>query len=464
MFKFKKIYLTLTASLACAALSVSALAVPETSASDIELGVEETTIAGEEPPVIIGADVTEPVIPDFVPSMDTAPADELISPPYDPNSGDPPPVSHNSGGMFSNYETGTGSIEDIEIYWNNNGYPDYISFICDEGVVSYEVATQITTRYPLWKIGIADISEEKMNEVRSLISSEQHLYFVPCRYNLTQRRQIKAKIEENYPLADVWISPYSENIEVYLDNFSEDEKAAVKEEILAMFGGESNIIDVLEHMPLDGEPEIGAAETVPAVVTAPITVEETAVASNIDVNPPTEAPGGNVMTTEVPQTEAAAASENISDIDGDPNGYSTDSRSDYDIGGELPEKTADAAKEIGEIIEEIGGAAADNPEVSNAVNEIGEVAAMMNTESRRDTADSLWIWVCAAAATVVVIAAAVILGRRHAVKNVGLADGGEISVGGRAAKGEVVKAVKESEIEPGDNTFGEIMEKIEKNK
>ena len=303
MFKFKKIYLILTAFLACAALSVSAFAVPETAAEE---SIYETEIAaaisGEVPPVIIGEDVTDPKFggdpyPGGVADAYDAvlPSDELISPPYDPSSGELPPERNESGEMFSDFEKGTGSIDNILDYWEINGYPEYISFICDQGVTSYDVATQTETVYHLWEIGIADINDEKKEEVRSLISSEQHLYFTDCTYNLTERRQIAETIMSAYPLAIAELSKYSEAIEVAISGYSEDEWDKIEAELLAMFDNNSRLIHVLKMVPTVGIPETfpetGADNigTEIGIATAPVvtagTVEETAIASNIDVVP-----------------------------------------------------------------------------------------------------------------------------------------------------------------------------------
>ena len=104
---------------------------------------------------------------------------------------------------------------------------------------------------------------------------------------------------------------------------------------------------------------------------------------------------------------------------------------------------------------------ANNPEVSGAISEIGAVAAMINNESQRSGEESLWIWICAVAAAAAAITAAVILGRKR-MRTVSLADGGEVSAGGKTTKAEVVKAVAESEAEPSEKVFGEIIERINK--
>ncbi len=101
----------------------------------------------------------------------------------------------------------------------------------------------------------------------------------------------------------------------------------------------------------------------------------------------------------------------------------------------------------------------NNPEVSGAISEIGAVAAMINNESQRSGEESLWIWICAVAAAAAAITAAVILGRKR-IRTVSLADGGEVSEGGKTTKAEVVKAVAESEAEPSEKVFGDIIERI----
>lgn len=482
MLKFKKIYLALTAFLACAALSVSALAAPETSVeSDPAAGQVPETAAitnasafeAEEPPVIIGEDA--PVfITDVIGVSDTnsdtasypgavadavgtASADVIISPPYDPSSGELPPERNESGEMFSGFEKGYGSIDNIKDYWEINGYPEYISFICDQGVVSYDVATQTETVYHLWEIGIADISEEKKEEVRSLVSSEQSLFFTDCTYNLQERERIKEKIESAYPLVNAELSRYDESIEVYLDGYDEAEWDKVEAEILAMFDNDSRLILIIKTVPVIGIPEIGVVTGEIGVVTGEIGAvtgvdgAETAVESNIDIISPTgannadsAAPLDTVPETLTPRTEAAA----------------TANGNDYDIGG-IPDNIAGGISSTGVPIFEDG--IVSNPDVSGAISEIGGVAAMINAESQRNEADSLWIWICAVAAVAVVITTVVLIGKKHAAKNLSLADGGEIAAEGKITKGEIFKAVKESESVPDDKVFGEIMERVRKN-
>lgn len=450
MLKFKKIYLALTAFLTCAILSVSALAVPETAAeADFgEFSVEPLTEpAAEENPVwdeweapssFTHEDIGEPVdsVNDSADSLGSEPAnvadaaytEEIISPPYDPSSGDTLPDTDEPREMFADYEKGLGEIDNISDYWEANGFPEYISFVCDQGVVSYDVATQTETVYHLWEIGIADISEEKKDEVRSLISSEQHLVFTECVYNLDARREIKEKIEKNYTLARAELSKYGEEIEVFLDGYSEDEWDKVEAEILAMFGEERGIISVLKTLPTgipETAPEIGVPEdgVIPEIgalgTSAAVTAAETAIASNEDpANPDYYDIGGNAANNDdVPSFTKADSTDN-------------------------------------------GAGKVNNPEISAAISEVGEVAALITAEGQKDKADSLWIWICAAAATLAVIVTAFVLGKRHSFKSAGLADGGEISIGGKAVKGEIIKAVKENEIVPDDRVFEEIMEKV----
>ena len=46
------------------------------------------------------------------------------------------------------------------------------------------------------------------------------------------------------------------------------------------------------------------------------------------------------------------------------------------------------------------------------------------------------------------------------MRTVSLADGGEVSEGWKTTKAEVVKAVAESEAEPSEKVFGDIIERI----
>ena len=199
MIKFNKIFCALALLSSFALLSGTVFAEPE-GESD---GVYACETAQEGNDDFPSTYIKMPENPD----SDTVSPDEImISPPYDPDSGELPPASGEPREMFADYDKGEGDIEDIMEYWETNGYPEYVSFICDQGVATYDVATQTETVYHLWEIGIADISEEKKEEIKALVSSEQHLFFTPCTYNLEERRGVKAKIEREYPIAEVSLS------------------------------------------------------------------------------------------------------------------------------------------------------------------------------------------------------------------------------------------------------------------
>lgn len=431
MIKFNKIFCALALLSSFALLSGTVFAEPE-GESD---GVYACETAQEGNDDFPSTYIEMPENPD----SDTVSPDEImISPPYDPDSGELPPASGEPREMFADYDKGDGDIEDIREYWETNGYPEYVSFICDQGVATYDVATQTETVYHLWEIGIADISEEKKEEIKALVSSEQHLFFTPCTYNLEERRGVKAKIEREYPIAEVSLSKYGEEIEVIISGYPEDELEGIEADILSAFDGESGIIRVLKSVPTIGIPEIGVN---PADTEAP-TVDSSPdpIVTEIVTEEENFGSGSEILPE---QTAIASAADNIYGAEDAP-------LDTPPINDNLPDMDADKKADIEK---------SNNPEVSGAISEIGAVAAMINNESQRSGEESLWIWICAVAAATAAITAAVILGRKR-IRTVSLADGGEVSEGGKTTKAEVVKAVAESEAEPSEKVFGDIIERI----
>lgn len=466
MSKLNKIFCALAILSSFALLSGTVLAEPERESD----GVYACETAQEESNNLLSEDEDGQVIigegnDDFPsayiempegPCPDTVYPDEImISPPYDPDSGELPPASGEPREMFADYDKGNGDIEDIMEYWETNGYPEYVSFICDQGVATYDVATQTETVYHLWEIGIADISEEKKDEIKALVSSEQHLFFTPCTYNLEERRGVKEKIEREYPLAEVSLSKYGEEIEVVISGYPEDELEGIEADILSSFDGESGIIRILKSVPTIGIPEIGVStapavsegvpETAPEIGVNPADTEAPAVDSSLDSIGTEEEAFGSGSEILPEQTAISSAADNIYGAEDAP-------LDTPPINDNLPDIDADKKADIEK---------ANNPEVSGAISEIGAVAAMINNESQRSGEESLWIWICAVAAAAAAITAAVILGRKR-MRTVSLADGGEVSEGGKTTKAEVVKAVAESEAEPSEKVFGEIIERINK--
>lgn len=400
-----------------------------------------------------GNDIFPAYIEDIVPEENPVPATfdgaEMISPPYDPDSGELPPAAGEPMEMFADYDKGNGDIEDIREYWEANGYPEYVSFICDQGVAEYDVATQTETIHHLWEIGIADISEEKKEEVKALVSREQHLFFTPCGYTIEERRAIGEKLSLEYPLAEVSLSKYGEEIEAVISGYPEEEWDNIESDILSMFTEENRIIRVLKSVPTIGIPE-----------------------TEIAVEP------NENFGEESPETASGNDSEIVfpaftQDVEPSPEPDATESAPAFATDNSpLPEQTAVYSNRDDYLTEGAPAPSIDpnkaadiekskNPEVEGAISEIGGVAALINQESQRSGNESLWIWISAAAAAALVITAAMILGRKR-LKTFSLADGGEVSEDGKMTKAEVVKAVEESKITPSDRVFQEIVEKINK--
>ena len=152
----KKTYLTITAAaLTCLSLSVNAFASAVSEA-------EEPYFSAAQQPII----TTQPPYDPAVPSTDTELAEETIEavePVIEPIAAPVPneTAPADNSDFLSNYYTGTGDIENILEYWELNGYPEDVSYVANNSMAEYHVATQTEVIHYLWEIGVVNADEAR---------------------------------------------------------------------------------------------------------------------------------------------------------------------------------------------------------------------------------------------------------------------------------------------------------------
>lgn len=468
----KKTYLTITAALTCLTLSVNAFA--NTAAEE-----DKPTVSGAQQPCITAAPPYDPTVPstdtELAAEPDVDPVEipdvdpvEIIEPIVAPVPNETVPAEDSSdfegdydegiyesyeietvypdnSDFMSNYYTGTGDIENIYEYWESNGYPEDVSFVANHGIVEYHVATQTEVIHYFWTIGTVNADEARKQEICALISTEHRVSFEDCEYSHEYRIQVKDEIERDYPQATAELEN-SQRILIYLDYYPEEEKEGIENEICQKYNtGSSELVFVLKITPTVGIPETAVEiaiapeiEIADEIGADAVGVDVTAAESNIDVP-------SNVNVPTIPQVsknEENQGSDNVIPEIGI-----------NDIGIDNTAVASNAAAASNDDAPQKAEYAAEEEE------EIGEVAAIISEPGKKESG-GLWIWLCSIAAAVIAIAAAVFIGRTKQTDSLSLADGGEVSAGGKISKAEIVKAVGESVTEPSESAFNEIMEKI----
>lgn len=95
------------------------------------------------------------------------------------------PPSRDTAPSLSGGTPGRGQVEDLYQYWEENGYPDYVSYAYAAGG---EVRDGVSCTY--WEIGLVDAGEEQRQEVLDLVSPAGLVTFYSCSY--THRQKVDA--------------------------------------------------------------------------------------------------------------------------------------------------------------------------------------------------------------------------------------------------------------------------------
>lgn len=351
-----------------------------------------------------------------------------ISPAYNPDSGESPAPVENAGqSYYSTLPYGTGSVENITQYWTENGYPDYVSYAAKTGFASYEPSTQTETVYNIWTVGLVGAGEAQKQEILSLVSSKYQVIFEEAEHSYAFREETAEKIMKSYPNAVAELSEASENIYLYNNGYTDEEWQKIIEGYengIVVNGGSYDILDGSVGVPEIGvgAPEIGELD---------------------GSNPPDVA----MKSTNAPTDNAAYEGEGV---DGAPaptvgiNQYSQKSEEDgvmNTVAAAVTGADADKAAAVG----------------TNAMQE----ASMIPMTVKKADPIYMWIFICGTAIIIAAVSAFVII--RRAKKNTAVTDTGKtVTLGSAPTKAEIVKAVRESEIEPDEEDFRKIMDKIER--
>lgn len=459
----KKTYIAIAAAVTAFTLSASAFAEvygqpydPSQEYDEVippDAGVAETTVCGIEAVTCAEAtETSEGYAADTAHCVDTAPVENSPAPKHE-------------HALMDGYLHGTGDIEYIFLYWEEHGYPDDVSYVADQSIISYDVETQTETEYKIHEIGLVNGTEARKQEICALIAPDVNIFFTDCVYTHSQRQQVANEIKEEYPNAEVRLSPYSQTVLVYLGPYNEEAQA---EEIEAALYDKYNTGGVMlvemDHM-LD---EVGVPETA-------IEIEDPVATAAATEAPRTEAPSTTVPAViTIPQTGAEQGSEEevgaVTGVDAigietGVDAIGTENAPPHVANAEGDETAVNSNAAAAMTVEETLKIKDSEKEQVGGLTEIGasqEVAAVtMGIDKKED--NKLWVWICAVAAAAGIITAAVLIGRARRHGSVlSAAHGGEVVETRRVSKAEVIEAVKESEIEPSDKVFEEIMKKIEK--
>lgn len=333
-------------------------------------------------------------------------------------------------------EDGDGSPEEpfpelgnIDEYLAENGYPDYLSFICNTAAAinGFDPETEEEYHPKLtywWDVGVVNATSEQKTEIETLINElypiDNIITFVDCTYSYNERKallpEIRRTVEEMFPtikVIDVSLIRNTEQIALQLDfsaGVEEDviEPDMVKEKMYAVYGDLLFMGDF--GMTTD---DMGVPETaVPTVGIGEIGVEE-------EIDEVVSEDGIAVATNYDGEAAVPAAT----------------------VGGDV-----DAAPAVGDVT------------TSGETLIYGEIAAI--TSPAEQSGGNTVLWVCIAAALVIVLGAVAFIYRAKLIP-VFATSHGDVTEG-RISKKQAEDAVKNSEVVPDDSVLKSIKEKIDK--
>lgn len=134
-------------------------------------------------------------------------------------------------------ERGRGTVEDLEGYWLENGYPEYVSFAYEAGG---EVLEDGTVEH-WWEVGVVDAGGDEREEILSLAAPGCVLTFQECHYPYAERAAVYEEILEKYGDAvTVVMGRNTEWIHIAAPGNAEGE-APILQQIAAEYGSVINI-------------------------------------------------------------------------------------------------------------------------------------------------------------------------------------------------------------------------------
>lgn len=202
--------------------------------------------------------------------IDTGEADPNADPKQEPQASSSPdvpadettykeePYAENTAPPLSEGAAGSGELEDILTYWEENGYPSNVSFAYEAGGEVLDDGTHLRW----WEIGMVDADESQRQEILKLVAPACRVTFADCNYSYAEREavlnEIIAKNDAN--IAQVFLGKNTEHVFVEISADASDE--ALKEyatQLRAEYGqlvevmDEDHIIDELQTLPIDGK-------------------------------------------------------------------------------------------------------------------------------------------------------------------------------------------------------------------
>ena len=335
-------------------------------------------------------------------------------------------------------ETPFPELGDINRYLAENGYPSYLSFICNgaAAINGYDPSSGEEYQPKMtywWDVGVVNATAAQKAEIQAIIDElypiENIITFVNCTYSYAEREamipEIRETVEKLFPeikVIDVSLIRNTEQIALQLD-FSADgdvpEPEMVREKMYAVYGdllymGEFGVTTDdadMPDLPTVGIAEIGAGEEIDEIAE-----EDTAAASNMD------------------------GADLILNADGSP---------------------ATTSEELGPIQEVIG----DNGEPAAPVNgdkdsapAVGEIIAVA-ADPAQPAANNTVLWIVIAAVLVIALGTAAFIYRAKLIP-VFATSNGDVTAK-KASKKQAEEAVKNSEVMPDDNVLQAIKEKID---
>lgn len=307
--------------------------------------------------------------------------------------------------IFRHGEQGRGEIEDIISYWEENGYPDNLSFIAETGG---EMIDDVI--YTSYDVGLVSDTEENRGEILDIAGSSNVLRFTTGNTSLWERSMHFEKLcyiaamEEDIGILEVRFYKNSDMIEVVVSGSETTyyERFGKQFGSVAVFTNERNVTTAVDNSGFD--------------------------------------PGdsGNKVTDYTEKTSNAEIFHADLFLAAYPNGWI--SGSPVELGEDLNTAT------IG-----IGGNGVDIGSSSLLEGTLGITA-----ESSAKKSVSVWLFAVGAAAVVLLAVIAVMLRRRVKIG----ADGTAAAHGG--AKSQIIAAIKNAEEQPDPRLLEKIRDNITK--
>lgn len=132
----------------------------------------------------------------------------------DPNEVSTKPIIHKPTGI-----QGHGYTNNLEYYYHNNGYPEYISYVYgydkfmgDDGEMYVE-----------YEIGLTDLSEKNRNEILNIASDKCYISFAQDMFSFNYRTQVYEEMRNEFTEAHVRMADDCGRIYVYAPEGKEKE-------------------------------------------------------------------------------------------------------------------------------------------------------------------------------------------------------------------------------------------------